>query len=204
MSSKKFPRAEAEILALGQKITAGFKAHSDIYPNPPLDIPDFDAAMEAYVVARDAAVGARGEAKRAIDAKDEALAAFVGNIKSALRYAENTVDYDDGELELIGWSGRRPPTPLAPPGQPLSLEAPDRGDGWISLEWEEPEGGGKVAAYKVQRRENDATEWQDVGMAVETATRLEGQEGGKWFVFRVIAVNKAGEGEPSNSVMATL
>ncbi|UCC29353.1 MAG: fibronectin type III domain-containing protein [Phycisphaerales bacterium] len=41
-------------------------------------------------------------------------------------------------------------------------------------------------------------------MAIERQTTLSGQERGKEWEYRVIAVNKAGEGEASNTVMAVL
>jgi len=47
-------------------------------------------------------------------------------------------------------------------------------------------------------------EWIDAGMAIETEITLRGQPTGQPFVFRVVAVNKAGEGEPSNGVQALL
>ena len=204
MPSKKFPHAEAEILALSQKMSAGFLSNSDIYPAPPIGVLDFDERINTYVAARDAAVLAHGDAMRATEAKDQALTALVDVMKRNLRYAENTVNYNDADLEVLGWSGPRPHTALEPPGQTLSLDATGRGDGWITLDWEKPEGGGKIAAYKVQCREDGSSEWRDVGMAVETNLTLSGQESGKRLLYRVIAVNKAGEGEPSNSLMATL
>nr|VFJ65807.1 MAG: hypothetical protein BECKFM1743A_GA0114220_103915 [Candidatus Kentron sp. FM]VFJ68995.1 MAG: hypothetical protein BECKFM1743C_GA0114222_105075 [Candidatus Kentron sp. FM]VFK17710.1 MAG: hypothetical protein BECKFM1743B_GA0114221_104985 [Candidatus Kentron sp. FM] len=42
-----------------------------------------------------------------------------------------------------------------------SLTAPRQGSGWIALDWKEPGDGGKVAAYKVQRREGDSEDWVD-------------------------------------------
>ena len=41
-------------------------------------------------------------------------------------------------------------------------------------------------------------------MAMESEITLTGQARGKEWEYRVIAVNKAGEGEPSNTVMAVL
>ncbi len=41
-------------------------------------------------------------------------------------------------------------------------------------------------------------------MAIESETALSAQERGKEWEYRVIAVNKAGEGTPSNTVMAVL
>lgn len=47
-------------------------------------------------------------------------------------------------------------------------------------------------------------DWADVGMAVDSEITLNGQEPGVEFEYRVIAVNKAGEGPASNIVRAVL
>ena len=41
-------------------------------------------------------------------------------------------------------------------------------------------------------------------MAVESEITLTNEERGKDWEYRVVAVNKVGEGEPSNTVMAVL
>lgn len=43
-----------------------------------------------------------------------------------------------------------------------------------------------------------------VGTALETETTLNNQEHGREWEYRVIAVNKAGESDPSNTVSAVL
>ncbi len=63
---------------------------------------------------------------------------------------------------------------------------------------------GKVAAYKIERRERPSGPWTDVGLAIESEITLSNQERGKEWEYRVIAVNKAGQGLPSNTVMAVL
>lgn len=125
-------------------------------------------------------------------------------MKADLRYAETTVNYDDDQLKLIGWGGRKTRTSLEAPGQCRSLEAAREGEGWVFLDWKEPVDGGAVAAYKIQRRERPSGAWSDVGMAIESEITLSNQERAKEWEYRVLAVNKAGEGEPSNTVMAVL
>ena len=56
----------------------------------------------------------------------------------------------------------------------------------------------------MQRRTRDNGAWMDVGMAVESEPTLNGQESGVEFEYRVIAVNKAGEGPASNIARAVL
>ena len=95
-------------------------------------------------------------------------------------------------------------TSLEIPGQARTLEAPREGEGWIYLDWKEAVDGGAVAAYKIQRRLRPDGAWSDVGIAVESEITLTNQERGKEWEYRVLAVNKTGESEASNTVMAVL
>ena len=56
----------------------------------------------------------------------------------------------------------------------------------------------------IQRRLRAEGTWFDVGPAMEGKTTLTDQERGKEWEYQVIAVNKAGVGEASNTVMAVL
>ncbi len=200
----RFPTTEAEVMALAQEMTTGLIANVAIYPAPPVTVIDLGAAASAYIVARDVAVAAQAAAEQATSDKDDALQALVDDMKIDLRYAENTVDFDDDKLKLIGWGGRKARTALQVPGQPRTLEAPREGEGWIFLDWKAPVDGGKPAAYKVTRRERPDGSWTDVATAIETEFTMTNQERGKEWEYRIIAINKAGEGEPSNTVMAVL
>ena len=93
-------------------------------------------------------------------------------MKADIRYAENTVNFDDDKLKLIGWAGKKEATPLAPPGQARQLEAPKQGAGWVFLDWKAPFDGGKPKAYKVQRRLRPSGSWQDVATAIVTEVTL--------------------------------
>jgi len=200
----RFPSKEAEVLALSQEMATGLAANVAIYPSPPVSLMDLASSVNAYISAKNAAIAALAAAEQATAAKDEALEALTNDMKADLRYAENTVDFDDDKLKLIGWGGRKAKTSLEAPGQARTLEAPRQGEGWIFLDWKTPTDGGKVAAYKIQRRERPSGPWTDAGMAIESEITLSDQERGKEWEYRIIAVNKAGEGEPSNTVMAVL
>ena len=63
---------------------------------------------------------------------------------------------------------------------------------------------GAVAAHKVQRRLRPDGPWTDVGLAKDSETMLTAQERAEEWGCCVSAVNKAGEGAPSNTVMAVL
>jgi hypothetical protein len=199
-----FPRTEPQVIVLAQDMAAGLAANAAVYPAPPVAPADLQTAMGAYITARDAAVAAAAAAEQTTAAKNEALQALTDDMKADLRYAETTVNYEDDQLKLIGWGGRKSKTSLEAPGQTRSLEAPREGEGWVFLDWKEPVDGGAVAAYKIQRRLRPDGPWSDAGMAIESEITLTNQERGKEWEYRVLAVNKAGEGEPSNTVMAVL
>ena len=46
--------------------------------------------------------------------------------------------------------------------------------------------------------------WQDVATAIETESTLVEQPKGAELEYRVLAINKSGEGSPSNTVMVVL
>ena len=127
------------------------------------------------------------------------------NLKRVLRYAENTVNYSDEKLELLGWGGRSRPSSQGAPGQVRSLKIVSQGPAWIALDWKAPTEGGPVKAYKVQRRITaEENEPVDVGTALESKIALVNQPRGKELIYQAIAINKAGEGTPSNIVTVTL
>ena len=176
----------------------------NVYPSPPVAPAELTAPISAYTTARNAAIAAQAAAEEATTAKDEALEDLVDAMKSDIRYAENTVDFDDDKLKLIGWAGRKAATPLASPGQARLLEAPKQGEGWVFLDWKAPIDGGAPAAYKIMRRERPAGLWEDAATAVITEATLVEQPCGKELEYRIIAVNKAGDGESSNTAMVVL
>ena len=151
-----FPRTEPEIAVLAQEMASGLTANAAIYPAPPVAPFDLNVLIGGYTVARDGLVAAQAAAEAAVTDKDDALEALTDAMKSDLRYAENTVDFDDDKLKLIGWGGRKAATALTAPGQTRLLEAPRQGEGWVYLDWKAPIDGGKPAAYKVMRRERPA------------------------------------------------
>nr|VFJ96502.1 MAG: Fibronectin type III domain-containing protein [Candidatus Kentron sp. H]VFJ97090.1 MAG: Fibronectin type III domain-containing protein [Candidatus Kentron sp. H]VFK02711.1 MAG: Fibronectin type III domain-containing protein [Candidatus Kentron sp. H] len=199
-----FPDEESKILALARRVSAGLSAHTGTYPAPPVGSEAIDVAVADYVRTKDAVVLAQGALKQAVDDKEAALGALVDRVKQDLRYAENTVHFNDSKLSLLGWGGRRAATPLEAPGQALNLTATEQGNDWITLTWKKPTDGGKVATYKIQRREGSDDAWATVETTLETTITLGSQEAGKKFEYCVAAMNKAGIGQESNTVMAVL
>nr|VFJ75714.1 MAG: hypothetical protein BECKFW1821C_GA0114237_10863 [Candidatus Kentron sp. FW] len=62
----------------------------------------------------------------------------------------------------------------------------------------------RVATYRIQRREAGAGPWTLVEIAMETEARVVDQARGAVLEFCVVASNKAGEGEASNTVTVSL
>ncbi len=64
--------------------------------------------------------------------------------------------------------------------------------------------GGAVAAYRIQRRKRDGGTWRDLATSVDAEDLSSNQPRGIEFDYRVIAVNKAGAGQPSAAVTVVL
>jgi len=200
----RFPISEPEIIALAEALEAGLAANTATYPAPPVTPVVLGALIGGYTGVKNAAIAAQAAAELATADKDDVLADLVDAMKDDIRYAENTVDYDDEKLKLIGWAGRKAATALAVPGQARLLEAPRQGEGWVFLDWKKPTDGGRPAAYKVMRRERPAGPWEDVATAVITEATLVEQPRTKELEYRIIAINRAGDGSPSNTAMVVL
>jgi len=200
----RFPITEADVVALAQAIESGLAANATVYPSPPVLPAALTLLIGAYTAAKNDAIAAQAATEQATADKDDTLEDLIDAMKDDIRYAENTVDYDDDKLKLIGWAGRSTATALAVPGQARLLEAPRQGEGWVFLDWKKPADGGRPAAYKVMRRERPAGPWEEVATAVITEATLVEQPRGKEFEYRIVAVNKAGDGEPSNTAMVVL
>ena len=199
-----FPKRESDILDLAQEMSNGLANNVATYPSPPVVPIALSGAISVALSARNTVLALQAEMEIALNAKDGAMGSLEGLMKQDLRYAENTVHFDDGKLKLIGWGGRHEGGTLQPPGQVQELAAPREGEGWILLQWNAPMTGGVVASYQIERRERPEGAWGTVGLAMETEFKLLNQKRGKEWEYRIIAVNKAGEGSPSNTVMAVL
>nr|VFJ94662.1 MAG: Fibronectin type III domain-containing protein [Candidatus Kentron sp. H]VFJ94910.1 MAG: Fibronectin type III domain-containing protein [Candidatus Kentron sp. H]VFK01801.1 MAG: Fibronectin type III domain-containing protein [Candidatus Kentron sp. H] len=200
-----FPIEEGKIFILGEEMSAGLKAHPDLYPAPPVTPEDIDEALTAYAASRGAVIATRSAAEQATAAKQAALQTLANKVKMNLRYAEMAVGFEDAKLKAIGWGGRRERIPLAPPGQALNLVSVEQGDDWITLSWKKPRDGGKTASYEVRCRERTGdADYLTRATTTDTKITLPNQERGKELEYVVVAVNKAGKGPVSNGVMAVL
>ena len=199
----RFPKSQDRVAQLAQDLISGLRSNSEIFPAPPAPPAELEELLATCAAAREAANAAAAAAIEAHAAKAVAFRALKERMKDDLRYAEQIVKPDPDQLHLLGWSGTRPRTRLEPPGQVRLLTVLREGDTWVRLGWEAPTDGGKVAAYRIIGRNSDGP-WTDIGMAVECRKQLDRQPRGVELEYQVIAVNKAGEGVPSNLVRAVL
>ena len=125
-------------------------------------------------------------------------------MKDDLKYAEIVAGDNQGKLHDLGWGGRRDGNKLEVPSRPRDLEVVRSGKGWVFLDWKFPTEGGEAAAYKVQASRPEEGSWKDVGACIETELLVNDQERSVDLQFHVIAMNRAGQSEPSNIIRVTL
>ncbi|KKM00016.1 hypothetical protein LCGC14_1808640 [marine sediment metagenome] len=192
----RFPKSQAQIAALAEQLWRGLLDNNAIFSQPPVHPILIRIRKLIYQSRHGNFLAAQAAAEQATTNKTEALENLIEALKDDIRYAENTVNFDDDKLKLIGWAGKKAKTPLAVPGQVRMLEAPKQGDGWVFLDWKAPADGGKPKAYKVQRRVRAGGDWAGVATAILSEITLVDQPEKTQLEYRVIAINKAGEGQP--------
>merc|ERR1712059_133957 len=97
--------------------------------------------------------------------------------------------------------------PYRPPSAPGEPKIVDFDNKSVTLRWDKPksDGGRPISHYIIQKKDKfggwfDAliTDDQNCTATIdELEARVPGLSEGKWYQFRVIAVNKAGESDPS-------
>uniref|UniRef100_A0A1B0DIT2 Uncharacterized protein n=1 Tax=Phlebotomus papatasi TaxID=29031 RepID=A0A1B0DIT2_PHLPP len=93
--------------------------------------------------------------------------------------------------------------PFDEPGKPGKPQPQDWGADFVDLEWTPPkdDGGAPIQKYVIQKRDKAGRAWTDAATVPGDRTKatVPNLEEGHEYEFRVVAVNKAGPGEPSDA-----
>jgi len=201
--SKRFPRTQSDIAALALRVAEGLVSAAEDFPNPPVPADELKAKLEGFNAADTATVAAETAFREQHAVKDDALEDLVDSIKADLKYAEIAVRNEPEKLSALGWRARRDGSPLQPPGETRDISIVSEGDTWVILRWKPPVDGGAPGFYRIQRRHKGGP-WEDAGTATATEQLMSDQPRGAELRYRVIAVNRAGVGQPSATVTAVL
>jgi len=199
----RFPKSEAKIAQLAEKMASGLAVATDTFPSPPVPAPELRAKLDDYHEKTAALTQSRAEARiRRVD-KNRALKTLKDSMRANLRYAEIMARRHPEYLIQIGWRVRRPRTAIKAPGEVRDIAIRNEGDTWVLLTWDAPDEGGEVAAYQIQRRKPRGR-WEDEATSIDRVELLREQPRGVELEFRVLAMNKGGTGSPSATVTAVL
>lgn len=206
----RFPAQQAEIMALTEAMIGGYTEHPALFPSA--DVALVQSVRDAYYAAAAAQTEAVAKARIATEAKQAALAEVQTVIKRQLKLSQTDNPASPENLKYIGWGPRAAAQPIEPPGQPMGLKSVDEGAGTLLIEWKRPArgSGGSVRTYIIERRElshaagGQPSQWRQEAIALETTAQLEDQPRATQLEYRIKAVNKAGESEPSNTIAVVL
>ena len=198
-----FPRTDAELITLAHDVLTGYRAHPDIFHNPPIELDGVDAKLTDYADIDHAWNVNQAEGVMLTAKRGGISGGIASDIRALIRHAE-TVVQDQAQLKLINWGGRAAPTPLQLPGQVHNLTLVKQGADWISLTWDAASDGGKPSTYVIQCRIMPDGDWAIADTTPDTKITLAGQPKGKTIEYRVFARNKAGDGLVSNVIEVVL
>lgn len=138
------------------------------------------------------------------DEKDELQEDLTDDMQRVIKFLETKTNNDPEQLATIGWIVDSGSGAKQPPGQPRALEIVNQTDASIFLDWKSPTNGGRVASYRVERRERPSGPWETCGANNLTELLLINQPRGKELEYRIVAYNSNGDSTPSNTVAAVL
>lgn len=199
----RFPKTEPEIIALGQQIENGLNTNANLADSP-VDKAVFSAKLADYLAKRDEIVVLSAQLGTKHDEKDDLQEDLTDDMQRIIDYLASKTNNDPEQLATVGWIVDAGSGTKQPPGQPRALEIVNQTDASIFLDWKNPNGGGRVASYRVERRERPAGAFETVGANNLTELLLTNQPRGKELEYRVIAFNTNGDSTPSNTVAAVL
>ena len=205
----KFPKREAEIVALARRMLDGYALHLAEFPS--VNYFALSGKTSAFIYYKRAQTESLAAAQVATEQKDAKLAVLIELMKDELKKSEVDVGADSEKLEYIGWGSKAPPSPADPPGQPRNLDAAVQGAGTVLLDWKPPVrgSGGNVRTYVIERRDQPEAggefgDWRQAGIAIESESTIMNQPRGLQLEYRVKAINTGGESLPSNTVAVVL
>jgi len=204
----RYPTQQAQILALAEAMIGGYTEQAALFPNA--DAPLLQSLRDAYNNATAAQTEAMAKAQLATEAKQTALAQLQAVIKRQLKQSQIDTVANPDNLKYIGWGPRAAAQSIEAPGQPLSLKSINEGADTLLIEWRRPArgSGGLVRTYIIEKRElaidGTGDDWRQAAISLETRASLKAQPRGVQLEYRVKAINKAGQGEPSNTVAVVL
>lgn len=90
--------------------------------------------------------------------------------------------------------------PCDPPGKPGRPEIAEWGEGSCTIRFTPPrsDGGAPITDYIVEKRYRGGGEWEKAVKQLDYEIKVDNLIAGREVEFRVSAVNKAGQGEPSD------
>ena len=201
----KKPRTEAGKIILGQQLIAGLAADSALDDESPVKSTNLQTRLKSFLAKRDASTAIAAASKTATREKNAELGLYNLDIDQILDFLVMKARTIPGLLDRFGLGEETGRHQTGAPGQPRTLEAPAQGNGFLFLDWKEALDGDEPTHYRVLRRQlPDDGKQEDVGSTNISEITLSNQPRGVELEYCVIAVNRAGESAPSNTVSVVL
>jgi len=201
-SGEPFPEREEDILDLARRMIEAMEQDPELFRDAPYSAAQLKAQLEEVRAAITASNAADRARRDAIEQKNQSLLDLRKGLKAGLWTVEVNVRGRPEKLSGLGWGGSEA-TDRVPPGEVRDVAVANPADGSVVLQWRPPADGGPAAEYRVQRRMPGGT-WEDLATAVDNDCLLGDQPEGIELDYRVIPVNQAGAGEPSDAVTVVL
>ena len=194
---------ESELLALVSKMITGYTKNKRDYPRA--DAKRLKAEVADLLSADDALAAAKKEHLRAGKDKKQKLETLRKSVREHIKDSKFDTGDDPEKLRAIGVDTAPKRASNKPPAAPRLLEIADQKPKLVHLKWKLAvrQTGSPALGYIVRRRElkdGNITEWCPHATVFTNEAKLEGEGKGHAYEYLVVATNRAGESDPSNTV----
>ena len=179
-------------------------ADSALDDESPVNSGDLETRLNSFLAKRNVSTAAAAASKTATREKNTELGLYDLDIDQILDFLVMKARTIPGLLDRFGLGEETVRHQKGSPGQPRALEAPAQGNGFLFLDWKEALDGDEPTHYRILRRQLPGGEQEDVGSTNISEVTLSNQPRGVELEYCVIAVNRAGESAPSNTVSVVL
>lgn len=201
-----FPTTEPEVTTLAISILGGLNNHPEDFEN--IDPMPLASAYSLFNASRTELESARAAYRRAMDAKNTALATLKAIMRQDIKQAEIDNLSTPDKLYEIGWGPKANPNRITAPGAPTNLRSRYEGPGILEFSWDKPKSGGAVRNYCLYRTTNDPesglAKWTLVDFFYDNVVIVGDQPRGKQLYYMITAANGGGTSPESNVLPVVL
>ncbi len=206
---RRVPRKQADLIAFANAIKSGLQSNPDTFKDAPIKPKQLFDIISATIKSEIEVADKKSYYQQAMAAKKKKMETLYKTTAEITNYLYRVCKNNKPLLSKMGINIPNERKTPKKPGQCLDLIILQQEiGGKVVLKWKQPQSGGIVKSYVIQRQELGSSTntkdikntWENIWTEVNKQAKIKNQPEGKTFDYRVRALNRIGIGAESNNV----